>query len=53
VPTRAGVELAARIPNARLVRLPGSHLVHVRRADEVGRRLADWVRETQTYAEAA
>jgi 3-oxoadipate enol-lactonase len=53
VPTRAGVDLAARIPNARLVRLPGSHLVHVRRAEQVGGLLADWLRDTQRYAEAA
>ena len=53
VPTRAGVDLAARIPNARLVRLPGSHLVHVRRAEQVGRLLADWLGEVQSYAEAA
>jgi pimeloyl-ACP methyl ester carboxylesterase len=53
VPTRAGVELATRMPRARLVRLPGSHLVHVRRAEQVGRLLAAWVSEVQSYAEAA
>jgi pimeloyl-ACP methyl ester carboxylesterase len=53
VPTRAGVDLAARIPNARLVRLPGSHLVHVRRAEQVGRILADWLSDLQLYPEAA
>ena len=45
VPTRAGVDLARRLPNARLVRLPGTHLVHVVRAQQVGDRLADWLAE--------
>jgi 3-oxoadipate enol-lactonase len=53
VPTRAGVHLAARIPNARLVRLPGSHLVHVRRAEQVGRLLEKWRAETEHVPEAA
>jgi 3-oxoadipate enol-lactonase len=53
VPTRAGVDLAARIPHARLVRLPGSHLVHVRRAEQVGRLLAEWLAETEHVPEAA
>jgi pimeloyl-ACP methyl ester carboxylesterase len=53
VPTRAGVHLAKHMPNAHLVRLPGSHLVHVRRAGQVGGLLKDWLRKTQTYAEAA
>jgi pimeloyl-ACP methyl ester carboxylesterase len=53
VPTRAGVALASRMPNARLVRLPGSHLEHVRRAEQVGRLLADWLTETEHLMEAA
>jgi 3-oxoadipate enol-lactonase len=53
VPTRAGVALAEAIPQARLVRLPGSHLVHVRRADQVGGLLADWLRQTEHLMEAA
>jgi pimeloyl-ACP methyl ester carboxylesterase len=43
VPTRAGLDLAARLPEARLYRLPGSHLVHVVRAAQVGDLLVDWV----------
>jgi pimeloyl-ACP methyl ester carboxylesterase len=46
VPTRAGLELADRLPNAELHRLPGSHLVHVRRAEQVGRLLLDWLERT-------
>jgi pimeloyl-ACP methyl ester carboxylesterase len=53
VPTRAGVDLAARIPHARLYRLAGRHLVHVRRAEQVGRLLADWLSETEHYVDAA
>jgi pimeloyl-ACP methyl ester carboxylesterase len=44
VPTRAGRELARRIPNAQLCCLPGSHLVHVLRAKEVGAQIARWMR---------
>ena len=42
VPTGAGRELARRIPNARLHCLPGGHLVHIIRADEVGALIARW-----------
>ncbi len=45
VPTGAGRELARRLPNARLYCLPGGHLVHVVRADEVGVLLDRWMRE--------
>ena len=47
VPTRAGVELAARIPRARLHRLAGGHLVHVVRAEQVGRLLEDWLAQQE------
>jgi pimeloyl-ACP methyl ester carboxylesterase len=46
VPTRAGLELAELIPNARLHRLSGGHLVHVARASEAGRLIADWVQDS-------
>jgi poly(3-hydroxyoctanoate) depolymerase len=36
VPTRAGQELARRIPNARLHRLRGGHLAHLVRPAEAG-----------------
>jgi pimeloyl-ACP methyl ester carboxylesterase len=43
VPTRAGQELARRIPNARLHRLPGGHLAHVVRPAEAGHLISGWV----------
>jgi pimeloyl-ACP methyl ester carboxylesterase len=43
VPTRAGKELARRIPNARLHRLRGGHLAHVVRAPEAGNLISGWV----------
>jgi pimeloyl-ACP methyl ester carboxylesterase len=46
VPICAGHELAELIPNARLHRLSGGHLVHVARASEAGRLIADWVRDS-------
>lgn len=45
VPVSAGRELSRSIPNARLHQLPGSHLVHFVRADEVRTLIADWIRE--------
>jgi pimeloyl-ACP methyl ester carboxylesterase len=48
VPTRASLDLARHLPRARLYRLPGSHLVYVVRAAEVGDLLAGWVGETET-----
>jgi pimeloyl-ACP methyl ester carboxylesterase len=47
VPISAGAELARLIPNARLHRLPGGHVVHLTRAAEVGRLIARWVAETE------
>ncbi len=43
VPTRAGQELARRIPNARLHRLPGGHLAHVVRPSEAGYLISGWI----------
>jgi pimeloyl-ACP methyl ester carboxylesterase len=43
VPTSAGRDLARRIPDARLHCLPGSHLVHIIRADEAGALIARWM----------
>ncbi len=45
VPISAGRELARRIPNARLHCLPGGHLVHIVRAEEVAALIADWIRD--------
>jgi pimeloyl-ACP methyl ester carboxylesterase len=45
VPTRAGRDLARRIPNARLHCLPGGHLVHIVRAREAGALIARWMLE--------
>jgi pimeloyl-ACP methyl ester carboxylesterase len=45
VPIRAGLEFAELIPNARLQRLSGGHLVYVARASEAGL-IADWVRDS-------
>src|SRR5262245_46157528 len=46
VPPRAGMELAASLPNARLHRLGGAHLVHSTRATEAGLLLGDWLAHT-------
>jgi pimeloyl-ACP methyl ester carboxylesterase len=46
VPTRAGRELARRIPNARLHHLPGGHLPHVVRPAEAGQLIAGWVADS-------
>jgi 3-oxoadipate enol-lactonase len=46
VPTRAGQELARRIPNARLHRLPGGHLAHVVRSAEAGHLISRWLAAT-------
>jgi pimeloyl-ACP methyl ester carboxylesterase len=42
VPTRAGHELAERMPNARLQQLAGGHLTHVARPGEAGELIANW-----------
>jgi len=42
VPTLAGDDLARRIPNARLHRLPGGHLAHVARPADAGDLIAGW-----------
>jgi pimeloyl-ACP methyl ester carboxylesterase len=42
VPASAGLELARTIPRATLHRLPGGHLVHLVRANQVGALIADW-----------
>jgi pimeloyl-ACP methyl ester carboxylesterase len=47
VPTRAGRELARRLPRAQLHQLPGGHLVHLVRAAEAGALLARWRREVR------
>jgi pimeloyl-ACP methyl ester carboxylesterase len=46
VPPRAGAELAATLPNARLHRLTGAHLVHSTRAVETGCLIGEWLAET-------
>jgi pimeloyl-ACP methyl ester carboxylesterase len=43
VPTRAGHELARRIPDARLHCLPGGHLAHITRPDEASVLIARWM----------
>jgi pimeloyl-ACP methyl ester carboxylesterase len=43
VPTRAGRELARRMPRAELRCLPGGHLVHIARAAEAGELIAQWI----------
>jgi pimeloyl-ACP methyl ester carboxylesterase len=43
VPTCAGEELARRIPNARLHRLPGGHLPHVARPTQAGELISGWL----------
>ena len=50
VPTRAGFELARRIPNAHLHQVVGGHLTHVARPTEVGKLIADWVATIQAAA---
>ncbi len=45
VPTAAGRELARRIPEASLHCLPGGHLVHFIRAEEVGALIGRWARD--------
>ena len=47
VPTRAGEELARRIPNARLHRLPGGHLAHVVRSAQAGDLISGWLADSQ------
>jgi 3-oxoadipate enol-lactonase len=42
VPTRAGQELARRIPNAWLQQLAGGHLTHVAHSAEAGELIANW-----------
>jgi pimeloyl-ACP methyl ester carboxylesterase len=46
VPARAGQELARRIPNARLHRLPGGHFAHVVRPAEAGNLISGWVADS-------
>jgi pimeloyl-ACP methyl ester carboxylesterase len=48
VPTRAGRDLARRLPNARLHRLPGGHLVHIVRAAQAGALLTRWLASLAT-----
>ncbi len=45
VPVSAGLDLARRIPNARLYRLAGGHLVHIIRSDEAGARIDRWMHD--------
>jgi pimeloyl-ACP methyl ester carboxylesterase len=45
VPSSAGRELALRIPNAVLLRLPGGHLVHLVHAERLGGLISDWARD--------
>jgi pimeloyl-ACP methyl ester carboxylesterase len=45
VPTRAGRDLARRLPSARLHRLPGGHLVHIVHAAQAGALVARWLAE--------
>jgi pimeloyl-ACP methyl ester carboxylesterase len=52
VPTRAGFELARRIPNAHLQQVVGGHLTHVARPAEVGELIANWVASIQTSSES-
>jgi pimeloyl-ACP methyl ester carboxylesterase len=42
VPTRAGQELARRMPNAGLQQLAGGHLTHVAHSAHAGELIADW-----------
>jgi len=42
VPTRAGQELARRIPNARLRQLAGGHLTHVAHPTAAGELITEW-----------
>jgi pimeloyl-ACP methyl ester carboxylesterase len=50
VPTRAGLELAERLPNARLHQLTGGHLTHVAHATAAGELITDWVTSIPTPA---
>lgn len=43
VPTRAGQELARRLPNARLHQLAGGHLTHVAHPTAAGELITHWV----------
>jgi 3-oxoadipate enol-lactonase len=52
VPTRAGRELARRLPNARLHCLPGGHLAHIVRAPEAGALIARWLADLDRAAPA-
>jgi pimeloyl-ACP methyl ester carboxylesterase len=45
VPASAGRYLAATIPNARLFRLPGGHLVHLVSARRVSQLVANWAHD--------
>jgi pimeloyl-ACP methyl ester carboxylesterase len=45
VPTRAGEELARRIPNARLHRIRGGHLAHIVRPAQAGDLISRWLAE--------
>lgn len=42
VPTRAGQELAQRLPNARLHQLAGGHVAHVAHSAAAGELIANW-----------
>jgi len=44
VPTRAGQELARRLPNARLHQLAGGHLTHVAHPTAAGELITHWAR---------
>jgi 3-oxoadipate enol-lactonase len=53
VPTRAGRELARRLPNARLHCLPGGHLTHIVHAAEAGALIARWMADLDRGAGSA
>jgi pimeloyl-ACP methyl ester carboxylesterase len=50
VPTAAGRELARLLPNATLHRLAGGHLVHIVRAEAIGRLIGAWIEGIQSSA---
>jgi pimeloyl-ACP methyl ester carboxylesterase len=50
VPTRAGQELAERLPNARLHQLAGGHLTHVVHPAAAGELIANWAASIPTGA---
>ena len=50
VPTRAGQELARRLPNARLHKLAGGHLTHIAHPTAAGELITHWVRSIPSRA---